>query len=163
MTARPGAVPAAFTPAHLRILAKLATGASSASVALDLDITIGTLGTQVQAMGRRAGVSGRAPLLHTAYRTEQLRRPERAVFDGVLEDHELQMVQMVACGASVQEIADVCRFSRDTARSRLRLLRDRAGAENDVHLVAQGWRYGWIDESLEVKPAGFLSTVPVRG
>ncbi|WP_406172225.1 LuxR C-terminal-related transcriptional regulator [Streptomyces sp. NBC_00996] len=163
MTARPGTVPARFTPAHLRILAKLATGASSASAALDLDITTGTLGTQVQAMGRRAGVSGRAPLLHTAYRTQQLRRPERAVFDGVLDDIELQMVQLVASGASVQEIADACRISRDTAKVRLKRLRDRAGAENDVHLVAQGWRYGWIDESLTVKPAGFLGAVPVRG
>ncbi|WP_406336323.1 helix-turn-helix transcriptional regulator [Streptomyces zaomyceticus] len=163
MTARPGIAPDRFTPAHLRILAKLATGASSASVALDLDITTGTLGTQVQAMGRRAGVSGRAPLLHTAYRTQQLRRPVRAVFDGVPEDHELQMVQLVASGASVQEIADACRISRDTARFRLKRFRDRTGAKNDVHLVAQGWRYGWIDESLEVKPAGFLSTVPVRG
>ncbi|MFI6089508.1 LuxR C-terminal-related transcriptional regulator [Streptomyces sp. NPDC051218] len=163
MTRRSSTVPDRFTPAHIRILAKLATGASSASAALDLDITTGTLGTQVQAMGRRAGVSGRAPLLHTAYRTRQLPLPERAVFAGALDDAEVQMVQLVASGASVQEIADVCRISRDTAKARLKLLRGRVGAENDAHLVMQGWRYGWLDESHEVRPASFLSAVRVGG
>ncbi|WP_327356350.1 helix-turn-helix transcriptional regulator [Streptomyces sp. NBC_01304] len=163
MTTHRYAVPDRFTPAHLRILAKLATGASSASVALDLEITTGTLATQVQAMGRRTGVSGRAPLLHIAYRTQQLPRPEQATFDGIPDEIELQMVQLVASGAAIPEIADACRISRGTAKHRLKLLRDRAGAANDVQLIALGWCYGWLDESLEVRPADFLSAAPTRG
>ncbi|MEU3741921.1 helix-turn-helix transcriptional regulator [Streptomyces sp. NPDC032198] len=103
------------------------------------------------------------PLIHTAYRTRQLPLRERAVFARTLGDAEVQMVHLVASGASIQEIADVCRISRDTAKARLKLLRGRVGAENNAHLVTQGWRYGWLDESHEVRPASFLSAVPTRG
>ncbi|MGX1668589.1 helix-turn-helix domain-containing protein [Streptomyces sp. NPDC055400] len=132
-------------------------------MALDLDITTGTLATQVQAMGRRTGVSGRAPLLHIAYGTRQLPRPEQAAYGGIWEEIELHMVQLVASGAATPEIADACRISRDTAKRRRKLVRDRAGAANDVQLVALGWSYGWLDESLEVRPADFLSATPARG
>ncbi|MCX4531560.1 helix-turn-helix transcriptional regulator [Streptomyces sp. NBC_01669] len=155
--------PLPLTRAQGRVLSKIAEGSNTDETADELAIAPGTVSVQLISISRKLGVSGRAALVHAAYLTEQLSRPEREAFDGEFTDTEIQTWRLVASGASAQLVADVCRISRDTARDRIRILRRRVDAANDPHLVTLGWRYGVVDDSLVDMASGVLIAVPVRG
>jgi DNA-binding CsgD family transcriptional regulator len=163
VSAQPRLTPLPLTPAQVRLALKIADGLDTAQSAFALAITSGTVNVQLASMGRKLGVSGRAAVIHAAYVSRQIPRPEQEEFDGDFTEAEIQMWRLVASGATVQRIADVCRVSRATARVRIRLLRRRVKASNDPHLVTLGWRYGVVDESLIDMAPGLLIAVPLRG
>lgn len=157
MPAQPRVTPLRLTPAQLRVLSKIALGKNTDQTADELLITSGTVSVQLTSISRKLGVSGRAALVHAAYATEQIPRPERDTFDGELTDIEIQTWRLIASGASVQQVADVCRVSRRTAREQIKILRRRVDAANDPHLVTLGWRYGVVDQSLADMASGCSS------
>lgn len=163
MSAEPRLTPLPLTPAQVRLARKIADSLDTAESAFALASTSGTVNVQLAHMGRRLGVSGRAAIIHAAYVTRQIPRPERESFNGEFTEAEVQIWRLIASGATVQRVADVRRVSRATARVRIRLLRRRVKASTDAHLVTLGWRYGVVDASLVDMASGVLIAIPVSG
>jgi DNA-binding CsgD family transcriptional regulator len=162
VSAHPNRLPATLplTPAHLRIVRRVADGASTGTIASELTITVGTINVQLKHCGQKLGVSGRAAVVHACFVTGQLQRPEPAASRDAFSETEVETWRMVAIGATSQEFADRARISRDTAVGRVKALRKRLKAENDPHLVTLGWSYEVLDESLTEMASGTTLHVP---
>ncbi|MDT0464799.1 LuxR C-terminal-related transcriptional regulator [Streptomyces gibsoniae] len=163
VSARPARVPATLplTPAQLRIVRRIADGESTATIATQLSITIGTINVQVQHCGQKLGVTGRAAVVHACFVTGQLPRPEKAVLPGVLSKAEAETWRMVASGMTSLEVAEQAGISRGDALGRIRALRERVRADNDPHLVKLGWSHEVLDESLTEMASGTVLRAPV--
>ncbi|MFD7222924.1 helix-turn-helix transcriptional regulator [Streptomyces sp. NPDC059892] len=163
MPGQPRTTPLPLTPAQVRVLGKIAEGKTTAETAHELIVTSGTVSAQLAAISRKLGVSGRAALVHAAYLTKQLPRPQLETFDREFSEAEVQIWRLIASGASVRQVADTCRFPRGTAGERIALLRRRVDAIIDPHLTTLGWRYGVIDASLVDMASGTIIAAPLCG
>lgn len=160
--ARPSASHLELTPAQVRIAEKVAAGKSTDAIASDLTITAGTINAQMKHCGQKLGGSGRAAVVHACYVTEQLTRPEKAIFPETFSDVETETWRMIAIGATSMDYAARARISRDEALQRMRALRERVRAHNDPHLVTLGWAYNILDESLVEMVSGMVLRAPTH-
>ncbi|WP_406303697.1 helix-turn-helix transcriptional regulator [Streptomyces sp. NBC_00885] len=160
--ARPPTTLLSLTPGQARIAEKVADGRSTDQIASDLGIAIGTVSAHLGHCGRKLGVSGRAPLVHACYVTEQIPRPDLATPPGTFSDVETWTWRMVATGASAQDMAEQATITHDDALRRIRSLRECVEARNAPHLVTLGWAYAVLDASLTDMTSGVILPVPAR-
>lgn len=160
--ARPPASLLPLTPVQLVILAKIARGETTIAIAYDLSLTISSVNVQVTLSGRKLGASGRAAVVHAAFATHQLPRPDRAPAPGNISGRHIEAWHMVAIGATSKIYAKRALISRREALRRVTDVRDFASAANDPHLVTLGWMYGLLDESLKEMATGHVLRPPTR-
>lgn len=74
-------------------------------------------------------------------------QPERSFeLRGALSARQLEVLRLVAVGASASEIADVLSISHATARTHVKNILERLGAHNRAHAVALAMGYGLLGD-----------------
>jgi PAS domain S-box-containing protein len=96
-------------------------------------------------------VTGRKLVLFVALNTSRWgghfrRHPDPRAAGGALSERELEVVRMIALGASGPEIAEQLHISHNTVRTHARNAMDAVGARSRAHLVAKVLGHGIVFE-----------------
>ena len=77
---------------------------------------------------------------------DEMRPPGGIDAQGPLSVRQLEVLRLVALGASASEIADALSISHATARTHVKNILDRLGASNRAHAVALAMRYSLLHD-----------------
>ncbi|MFI6687988.1 hypothetical protein [Streptomyces sp. NPDC050485] len=152
-----------LTPRQLLAASLLAEGRTARQGTTSCHSEAVSLNAMLRRAGRQLGVIGGPAIVHTLYRAQQLPRPARAVLMADLSETQREVWRYVASGVtSARAISDASaksakRLSVKAARRLLSDLKFTVGAESNAHLVTLGWKYGVVDESVNVVAAALLS------
>ncbi|QDN54242.1 hypothetical protein [Streptomyces sp. S1D4-20] len=137
-----------LTPAEKRVAEVLVTGASNIQGAQDLKMRTSTFAIHVGSIGRKfhiTGKAGRPARAHAVLASGQVEPPPAPADVPEFTSAELQLLQALAEHAETEDIrkaADVA-VTADV-RPLIGKLVDRAGADNDTHLIGLGHAWGLL-------------------
>lgn len=123
----------------------LITGVSNAQGADDLGMSTGTFAAHVSSIGRKFQVTsrqGRAARAHAVLASGQIAPPQAPSVVPDFTRDERRLLRAVAEHPETHDIARAAGIPPADVRHRIRELVDKAGADNDTHLIGLGhaWR-----------------------
>ncbi|MGD3109398.1 LuxR C-terminal-related transcriptional regulator [Streptomyces sp. YGL11-2] len=138
-----------LSPCEIRVAGLAALGLTSGEIALKLRLAKGTVDGQLRHAQHKMGVTSRACLIHRCYIRMQLPRPARIALPEKLDDAEVEIIRLVAEGATYPEIAlrNTQELSQHGVKVRVKALREKWQAKNDPHLITCAWEFGVLTAS----------------
>ncbi|MFC9131899.1 response regulator transcription factor [Streptomyces sp. NPDC057099] len=144
MPAPDGTLTPPLSPQERDALLGIALGKTTAETASHMGVSERTVKTYVVRIGRRLGAVERAAIVELAYRQQLLDTPVLLRREVHLSDGQRVILDGLAAGKTVEQMADGERRRlsdvRKDARSTLRAL----GASTAAHAVTRGWQFGLL-------------------
>ncbi|MGG2460560.1 LuxR C-terminal-related transcriptional regulator [Streptomyces sp. RGM 3693] len=137
-----------LSPSEIRVTGHAALGLTSGEIALKLRLAKGTVDGQLRHAQHKMGVTNRACLIHLCYTRMQLPRPARTESPERLDDAEVEIIRLIAEGATYPAIAqhNTHELSQHGVKVRIKALREKWQAKNDPHLITRAWEFGVLTE-----------------
>ncbi|MGC4916337.1 hypothetical protein [Streptomyces albogriseolus] len=130
-----------LTPAEKRAAEHLVTGASNAKGAQALGISTTTFTGYIVAIGKKFGITsrrGRPARAHAVLASGQVPPPPSPERTPDFTERDLRLLRALAENAETHDIARAAGIASADVRPLIDDLVDKAGADNDTHLVGLG-------------------------
>lgn len=134
---------------EMQVLLLLAHGAPNLVIAQDLVIAVDTVKRHVSHIFAKLGVCNRVQAVKQARELSLLDKEERIPVQALPESlslREKQVLQLLAYGASNQEIAKKLKIGVDTIKRHVSHIFSKLGVENRVQIAKQARALGLLDE-----------------
>ncbi|MFJ9580733.1 LuxR C-terminal-related transcriptional regulator [Streptomyces sp. NPDC101191] len=136
-----------LTPTEKLVAEAMIAGVSNAQGAHDLGMSTGTFAAHVSSIGRKFQITsrkGRAARAHAALASGQIAPPQAPAVVPDFARDERRLLRALAEHPETHDIARAAGIPPADVRPRIRELVDKAGADNDTHLIGLGHAWGLL-------------------
>ncbi|MFI0220465.1 LuxR C-terminal-related transcriptional regulator [Streptomyces lydicus] len=136
-----------LTPAEQRVGEQLVTGRSNVQAAGELSMSPGTFSRHLGNIGRKFHITARHARAHAVLTSGQVAPPAAPEPAPVLTGTERQLLRAFAEHSDIDDIARAAGIAKADVRPLIKKLVDKAGADNNTHLIGLAHAWGLLGTS----------------